>query len=86
MTDLVIRNARLVDGSGADARMADVSVTGDRITGEHRPGVGARFYFNGRLRVVVDDANFSRAFFAIWLSPDTSEPRLRNALLQGGTP
>jgi len=58
---------------------------GDRITGEHRPGVGARFYFNGRLRAVVDDADFSRAFFGIWLSPDTSEPRLRNALLQGGT-
>ena len=57
---------------------------GDRITGEHRPGVGARFYFNGRLRAVVDDADFSRAFFGIWLSPDTSEPRLRNALLPGG--
>ena len=31
MTDLVIRNARLVDGGGSPARMADVSVTADRI-------------------------------------------------------
>ena len=38
MTDLVIRNARLVDGSGADARMADVSVTGDLITGVDEAG------------------------------------------------
>jgi hypothetical protein len=57
---------------------------GDRITGVHRPGVGARFFVNGRLQAVVDDPDFSRAFFGIWLSPDTSEPRLRNALLQGG--
>jgi hypothetical protein len=56
---------------------------GDRITGVHRPGVGARFFFNGRLQAVVDDADFARAFFGIWLSPNTSEPRLRSALLQG---
>jgi hypothetical protein len=57
---------------------------GDRITGVHRPGVGVRFFVNGRLQAVVDDADFARAFFGIWLSPDTSEPRLRSALLQGG--
>jgi len=56
---------------------------GDRITGVHRPGVGARFFFNGRLQAVVDDADFARTFFGIWLSPNTSEPRLRSALLQG---
>jgi N-acyl-D-aspartate/D-glutamate deacylase len=32
MTDLVIRNARLVDGSGSPARMADVTVDAQRIT------------------------------------------------------
>lgn len=57
---------------------------GDRITGVHRPGVGARFYVNGRLRSAVDDTAFARAFFGIWLSPTTSEPRLRSALLRGG--
>ena len=31
MADLLIRNARLVDGSGSPARMADVIVDGDKI-------------------------------------------------------
>ena len=59
---------------------------GDRITGVHTPGVGARFYFNGNLRATVDDAAFARAFFGIWLSPATSEPRLRSALLADSVP
>jgi Chalcone isomerase-like len=54
---------------------------GDRITGVHRPGEGARFHFNGRLAGEVRDADFARLFFAIWLSPRTSEPQLRAALL-----
>lgn len=59
---------------------------GDRITGVHSPGVGARFYFNGSLRATVEDAAFARAFFGIWLSPTTSEPRLRSALLADSAP
>ncbi|MBW2290448.1 MAG: hypothetical protein JRG90_21890, partial [Deltaproteobacteria bacterium] len=31
MHDLIIRGAKLVDGTGSDARMADVAVDGDRI-------------------------------------------------------
>jgi Chalcone isomerase-like len=54
---------------------------GDRITGIHRPGEGARFHVNGRLAGEVRDASFARLFFAIWLSPRTSEPQLRAALL-----
>lgn len=55
---------------------------GDRLTGVHVPGSGARFYFNGQwLGEVADDA-FSRVFFGIWLSPRTSQPRLREALIQ----
>ena len=54
---------------------------GDRITGVHRPGQGARFHLNGRLLGEVRDAAFARLFFAIWLSPKTSEPQLRAALL-----
>jgi Chalcone isomerase-like len=54
---------------------------GDRITGVHRPSEGARFHFNGRLVGEVRDAAFARLFFGIWLSPRTSEPQLRNALL-----
>lgn len=55
---------------------------GDRITGVHVPGSGARFYLNGRLLGEVADDAFSRQFFGIWLSPRTSQPRMRETLLQ----
>lgn len=54
---------------------------GDRITGIHRPSAGATFLTNGRLTGRIDDPEFARLFFGIWLSPDTSEPALRQALL-----
>ena len=54
---------------------------GDRITGVFRPGESARFFFNGKLRGEVRDTEFARRFFGIWLSPKTSEPKLRSALL-----
>lgn len=58
---------------------------GDRITGVHLPGTGARFYLNGRLLGVIDDPRFARRFFAIWLSPQTSQPAMRERLLRGPT-
>lgn len=54
---------------------------GERLLGVHRPGEGAFFWFNGRLVGEIRDAEFSRLFFGIWLSPRTSEPALRQALL-----
>jgi hypothetical protein len=54
---------------------------GDRLTGIQRPGQSARFFFNGTLRGEVADADFTRLFFGIWLSPRTSEPQLRTQLL-----
>jgi hypothetical protein len=54
---------------------------GDRLTGLHSPGVGARFWFNGQPRADIRDPEFSRLFFGIWLAESTSEPRLRSALL-----
>ena len=56
---------------------------GDRLLGLHEPEHGARFYLNGRLHSVVDDPVFSARFFGIWLSPRTSQPRLREALILG---
>ena len=56
---------------------------GDRIMGVHRPGVGASFWVNGQARGEIRDAEFARLFFGIWLSPNTSEPRMREALLAG---
>jgi Chalcone isomerase-like len=60
---------------------------GERITGVYRPGESARFFFNGKAIGEVRDAEFARRFFGIWLSPKTSEPKLRMALLGplGGT-
>lgn len=56
---------------------------GDRLTGLHTPGVGARFWFNGQPRGAVPDPEFSRRFFGIWLLESTSEPALRGQLLAG---
>ena len=54
---------------------------GDRITGVNLPGIGARFFVNGALRGEPKDVDFARLFFGIWLSPRSSEPALREALL-----
>lgn len=54
---------------------------GEHLTGVFRPGVGAEFYYQGRLLGTVRDADFARAFFSIWLDPRTREPRLRASLL-----
>ena len=54
---------------------------GDRLTGLHRPGEGTTFWVNGRASGEIRDAEFSRLFFGIWLSPQTSEPAMRAALL-----
>jgi len=54
---------------------------GDRISGQHLPGRGARFWHNGRLAGQIDDAEFARQFFGIWLAATTSEPGMRLALL-----
>lgn len=62
------------------AAFPDVS-TGDRLTGLHTPGVGARFWFNGEPLADVADPEFSRRFFGIWLAESTSQPQLRSALL-----
>jgi hypothetical protein len=59
---------------------------GDRITGVHQPGRGALFYLNDRLLGEVADTQFSRLFFGIWLSPKTSQPAMRETLLQGVVP
>ena len=54
---------------------------GDHIAGLHLPGQGARFTLNDRPLGEVPDPDFARLFFAIWLSPATSEPEMRTQLL-----
>lgn len=73
-------------GAWRDAmRRAFVDVReGDVLTGVYLPNKGARFYFGDKLTASIDDPEFARWFFAIWLDPHTSEPRLRRALIGGG--
>jgi hypothetical protein len=54
---------------------------GDRVTGIHNPGAGARLYFNGSPKAELTDPELARMFFAIWLGPQCSEPAMRDALL-----
>ncbi len=57
---------------------------GDRITGVQFPGASTRFFVNGKPSGELQDAEFTRRFFGIWLAPQTSQPALRKALLGGG--
>lgn len=41
----------------------------------------SQFYYNQAKLGNIDDHNFSKAFIAIWLSPNTSEPELREQLI-----
>ena len=53
---------------------------GDTLTGVYTPGQGAVFFHNDVLTGQVSE-RLAKAFFAIWLDPKTSEPKLRQALL-----
>jgi hypothetical protein len=55
--------------------------SGDRVLFLHRPGISVSFWLNGRPVGEIADPEFARLFFGIWLSPQTSEPAMRLALL-----
>jgi Chalcone isomerase-like len=54
---------------------------GDALIGVSIPGKGAKFYSRDKLIATADDVEFAKAFFDIWLSEKTSEPKLRQKLL-----
>jgi hypothetical protein len=54
---------------------------GDRLTGVNIPGHGAKFFHNGASIGEIADTKFARAFFGIWLDPQTSRPDFRERLL-----
>ena len=54
---------------------------GDCIVGVHRSDGGARFYYGDTVSGEVDDPEFARRFFAIWLDAQSRSPDLRAALL-----
>ena len=53
----------------------------DRLQGLDQPGQGMRLWRGQQALGAIDDAELARRFFGIWLSPRTSEPGLRSALL-----
>jgi hypothetical protein len=69
------------------ATLPDVK-PGDSLLGLHHPQQGALFRAgtppDARVLGAVDDPLFSGLFFGIWLSPATSEPALRKALIGPG--
>lgn len=78
-----------IDAALAERWLAAMKTTfpdvrdGDRLTGVYRPGTAARFFHNGTARGEWPDAAKAQRFFGIWLSPQTSEPALREALFGG---
>lgn len=54
---------------------------GDQLIGIHRPDGSAVFTLNCKPIGEVRDGQFSRLFFGIWLSPKTSEPKMRGELI-----
>jgi hypothetical protein len=54
---------------------------GETIVGINLPGQGARFFYQGKAIGEIADADFARAFFAIWLDVETRAPELRKALI-----
>ena len=82
-------------GSGSDAeygpwlsQMKSIFphvIDGSHITGIFLPNVGTRFYMDGKMIGEINDPHFATAFFGIWLSPKTTSPTLRKALLMNAT-
>ncbi len=54
---------------------------GDALIGVSLPGKEARFYNREKLIATVADPEFAKAFFDIWVSEKSSEPKLRLKLL-----
>jgi len=61
--------------------------SGQTLTAVYAPKQGTIFYHDGKRIAQIPGAEFSKAFFGIWLDPKTSVPKLRNELLgQGCSP
>lgn len=54
---------------------------GDELTGIYLPGKGMQLYDRQRLLAELNDEALARAFFDIWLNPDSRDQRLRQRLI-----
>jgi Chalcone isomerase-like len=55
--------------------------SGQTLTAIYTARQGITFYYEGRQIAQIPGAEFSKAFFGIWLDPKTSAPKLRAELL-----
>jgi hypothetical protein len=81
--DQFARLAPLVDRMNALYR--DVA-PGDRYTATYIPESGTELALNGQALGTVPGADFSRAFFSIWIGENPIDKGFRNDLLKGGAP
>jgi hypothetical protein len=54
---------------------------GQTLTGVVDDGQRSHFFFNDSKIGTIDDPEFTKWFFNIWLAEDTSEPKMRQKLL-----
>lgn len=81
MRRTVADEARLRDWGERLAQIFPEVKAGDHLIGHYRRE-GAVFVQDGRELGRMDDPDFARAFFGIWLDSRTSAPELRAALLR----
>ncbi len=54
---------------------------GDELILQVDKDLNSNFFFNGELIGSIEDSRFTESFLAIWLSENSSYPRLRNQLV-----
>jgi len=57
---------------------------GHSLTAIYKPESGTTFFHNGKRIALIPDAEFSKAFFGVWLDQNTRVPKLRTDLLGSG--
>ncbi|QWE04131.1 chalcone isomerase family protein [Polynucleobacter sp. JS-JIR-II-50] len=60
--------------------------SGQTLTAVYSLKQGTVFYYDGKQIAHIPGAEFSKAFFGIWLDPKTSAPKLRTELLGQNCP
>jgi hypothetical protein len=86
------KEMKIVDPGLSDAEVARLTPefnkvyppvkSGDRLVALYVPGQPVMFTHNGTPTGSIAGDSFTKDFFGIWLSPNTSAPSLRKALLK----
>jgi Chalcone isomerase-like len=91
------KSAQEMQNFGVPARQADIwgrqlagilpdVERGQSLTAIYLPKQGTVFFHEGKQLGEIPDTQFAKAFFGIWLDPNTSAPKLRNQLLGESCP